>query len=67
MSLESLFQHIIFTEHQAEESRRLMREGGPALGGHLAFGAGCLPWGVGWHLAFGAGCLHHSLEGKGRL
>uniref|UniRef100_A0A2K6JXD5 Coiled-coil domain-containing protein 172 n=1 Tax=Rhinopithecus bieti TaxID=61621 RepID=A0A2K6JXD5_RHIBE len=26
MSLESLFQHIIFTEHQAEESRRLMRE-----------------------------------------
>ncbi|KAL4698850.1 hypothetical protein H8959_011507, partial [Pygathrix nigripes] len=27
MSLESLFQHIIFTEHQAEESRRLMREG----------------------------------------
>ena len=27
MSLESLFQHIIFSEHQAEESRRLMREG----------------------------------------
>eukprot|EP00073_Rattus_norvegicus_P042996 XP_017444949.1 PREDICTED: coiled-coil domain-containing protein 172 isoform X5 [Rattus norvegicus] len=26
MSLESLFQHIIFTEHQAEESRRVMRE-----------------------------------------
>ncbi|XP_006880220.1 PREDICTED: coiled-coil domain-containing protein 172 [Elephantulus edwardii] len=26
MSLESLFQHIIFTEQQAEESRRLMRE-----------------------------------------
>ncbi|KAM9618557.1 coiled-coil domain-containing protein 172 [Trichechus inunguis] len=26
MSLESLFQHIIFTEHQAEENRRLMRE-----------------------------------------
>ncbi|XP_058291736.1 coiled-coil domain-containing protein 172 isoform X3 [Hylobates moloch] len=26
MNLESLFQHIIFTEHQAEESRRLMRE-----------------------------------------
>ncbi|XP_037659805.1 coiled-coil domain-containing protein 172 [Choloepus didactylus] len=26
MSLETLFQHIIFTEHQAEESRRLMRE-----------------------------------------
>ncbi|KAF4019273.1 hypothetical protein G4228_011066 [Cervus hanglu yarkandensis] len=26
MSLESLFQHIIFSEHQAEESRRLMRE-----------------------------------------
>ncbi|XP_062957703.1 coiled-coil domain-containing protein 172 [Cynocephalus volans] len=26
MSLESLFQHILFTEHQAEESRRLMRE-----------------------------------------
>ncbi|XP_053441120.1 coiled-coil domain-containing protein 172 [Nycticebus coucang] len=26
MSLESLFQHIIFTEHQAEESRRLIRE-----------------------------------------
>ncbi|XP_048190915.1 coiled-coil domain-containing protein 172 [Perognathus longimembris pacificus] len=26
MSLESLFQHIIFTEHKAEESRRLMRE-----------------------------------------
>lgn len=33
MSLESLFQHILFTEHQAEESRRAMREGqGPALG-----------------------------------
>ncbi|MBZ3876521.1 Coiled-coil domain-containing protein 172 [Sciurus carolinensis] len=27
MSLESLFQHIIFSEHQAEESRRVMREG----------------------------------------
>ncbi|XP_012925280.1 coiled-coil domain-containing protein 172 isoform X1 [Heterocephalus glaber] len=26
MSLESLFQHIIFAEHQAEESRRMMRE-----------------------------------------
>ncbi|XP_058154299.1 coiled-coil domain-containing protein 172 isoform X2 [Dasypus novemcinctus] len=26
MSLETLFQHIIFTEQQAEESRRLMRE-----------------------------------------
>ncbi|KAG8517420.1 Coiled-coil domain-containing protein 172, partial [Galemys pyrenaicus] len=26
MSLESLLQHIIFSEHQAEESRRLMRE-----------------------------------------
>ncbi|XP_006831553.1 PREDICTED: coiled-coil domain-containing protein 172 [Chrysochloris asiatica] len=26
MSLESLFQHILFTEHQAEENRRLMRE-----------------------------------------
>ncbi|XP_038296618.1 coiled-coil domain-containing protein 172 isoform X1 [Canis lupus familiaris] len=26
MSLESLFQHIIFSEHQAEESRRLIRE-----------------------------------------
>ncbi|KAM5271658.1 coiled-coil domain-containing protein 172 [Ctenodactylus gundi] len=26
MSLESLFQHIFFTEHQAEESRRVMRE-----------------------------------------
>ncbi|XP_010985516.1 coiled-coil domain-containing protein 172 [Camelus dromedarius] len=26
MSLESLFQHIIFSEHRAEESRRLMRE-----------------------------------------
>ncbi|XP_013371206.1 PREDICTED: coiled-coil domain-containing protein 172 [Chinchilla lanigera] len=26
MSLESLFQHIIFAEHQAEESRRVMRE-----------------------------------------
>ncbi|GAB1302568.1 Coiled-coil domain-containing protein 172 [Apodemus speciosus] len=26
MSLESLFQHIIFTEHQAEESRRVLRE-----------------------------------------
>ncbi|XP_042545626.1 coiled-coil domain-containing protein 172 [Dipodomys spectabilis] len=26
MSLESLFQHIIFTEHKAEESRRVMRE-----------------------------------------
>ncbi|XP_008059699.1 coiled-coil domain-containing protein 172 [Carlito syrichta] len=26
MSLESLFQHIIFTEHQAEEGRRLLRE-----------------------------------------
>lgn len=32
MSLESLFQHIIFTEHQAEESRRVMREGRPARG-----------------------------------
>lgn len=27
MSLESLFQHIIFSEHRAEESRRLLREG----------------------------------------
>lgn len=27
MSLESLFQHIIFSEQRAEESRRLMREG----------------------------------------
>ncbi|CAO2585945.1 Coiled-coil domain-containing protein 172 [Lemmus lemmus] len=26
MSLESLFEHIIFTEHQAEESRRALRE-----------------------------------------
>ncbi|KAM4838530.1 coiled-coil domain-containing protein 172 [Urocitellus parryii] len=26
MSLESLFQHIIFSEHQAEETRRVMRE-----------------------------------------
>ncbi|OBS58946.1 hypothetical protein A6R68_09929, partial [Neotoma lepida] len=26
MSLESLFQHILFTEHQAEESRRVLRE-----------------------------------------
>uniref|UniRef100_A0A8C3YPD5 Coiled-coil domain-containing protein 172 n=1 Tax=Catagonus wagneri TaxID=51154 RepID=A0A8C3YPD5_9CETA len=26
MSLDSLFQHIIFSEHRAEESRRLMRE-----------------------------------------
>ncbi|XP_040588066.1 coiled-coil domain-containing protein 172 [Mesocricetus auratus] len=26
MSLESLFQHIIFTEHQAEESHRALRE-----------------------------------------
>ncbi|XP_059111965.1 coiled-coil domain-containing protein 172 isoform X1 [Peromyscus eremicus] len=26
MSLESLFQHILFTEHQAEESRRELRE-----------------------------------------
>ncbi|XP_010632854.1 coiled-coil domain-containing protein 172 isoform X3 [Fukomys damarensis] len=26
MSLESLFQHIILAEHQAEESRRMMRE-----------------------------------------
>uniref|UniRef100_A0A8C5LGI1 Coiled-coil domain-containing protein 172 n=1 Tax=Jaculus jaculus TaxID=51337 RepID=A0A8C5LGI1_JACJA len=26
MSLESLFQHIIFSEHRAEEGRRLMRE-----------------------------------------
>uniref|UniRef100_A0A452T5E4 Coiled-coil domain-containing protein 172 n=1 Tax=Ursus maritimus TaxID=29073 RepID=A0A452T5E4_URSMA len=26
MSLESLFQHIIFSEHQAEESRRVIRE-----------------------------------------
>ncbi|XP_055976301.1 coiled-coil domain-containing protein 172 [Sorex fumeus] len=26
MSLESLFQHILFSEHQAEESRRLQRE-----------------------------------------
>lgn len=43
MSLESLFQHIIFTEHQAEESRRVMREGGPALRGRLAFGAGVYP------------------------
>lgn len=43
MSLESLFQHILFTEHQAEESRRAMREGrGPALGGMLSLGAGYL-------------------------
>lgn len=27
MSLESLFQHILFSEQRAEESRRLMREG----------------------------------------
>lgn len=27
MNLESLFQHIILTEHQAEESRRVMRQG----------------------------------------
>lgn len=46
MSLESLFQHIIFTEHQAEESRRVMREGGTALRGHLAFGAGVCSWGA---------------------
>lgn len=46
MSLESLFQHIIFTEHQAEESRRVMREGEPALRGHLAFGAGVCSWGA---------------------
>lgn len=33
MSLESLFQHIIFTEHQAEESHRALREGqGPDPG-----------------------------------
>lgn len=38
MSLESLFQHIIFSEHQAEESRRLMREGQ---------GLCCLSWGLG--------------------
>lgn len=66
MSLESLFQHIIFTEHQAEESRRVMREGGWAC-----------PWGpfgvwswvfvLGGHLAFGAGCLHQGLEEKERL
>jgi hypothetical protein len=37
MSLESLFQHIIFTEHQAEESRRVMREGQVFLPGPLAF------------------------------
>lgn len=36
MSLESLFQHIIFSEHQAEESRRVMREGGACPRG--AFG-----------------------------
>lgn len=28
MNLESLFQHIVFSEHQAEEGRRRMREGG---------------------------------------
>lgn len=27
MSLESLFQHIIFAEHQAEQSRRVLRKG----------------------------------------
>lgn len=40
MSLESLFEHIIFTEHQAEESRRALREGqGPCPMGPS--GAGC--------------------------
>lgn len=44
MSLESLFQHIIFSEHQAEESRRVMREGGPALAGRLALGVCTTGW-----------------------
>lgn len=41
MSLESLFQHIIFSEHLAEENRRLMRQG-RALAGASGLGAGGL-------------------------
>lgn len=37
MSLESLFEHIIFSEHQAEKSRRALREGqGAALWGRVS-------------------------------
>lgn len=47
MSLESLFQHIIFSELQAEESRRLLREGRRdtlgALHGAFVFSS----WGLG--------------------
>lgn len=50
MSLESLFEHIIFTEHQAEESRRVLREGQG-------------PWPVG---PFGAGCEEQRREGRSR-
>lgn len=50
MSLESLFEHIIFTEHQAEESRRALREGQG-------------PWPVG---PFGAGCEEQRREGRSR-
>lgn len=56
MSLESLFQHIIFTEHQAEENRRVMREGGPAFGGHWLLELGVCPgwwWWCIWLLELG--------------
>lgn len=47
MSLESLLQHIIFSELQAEESRRLLREGRRdtlgALHGAFVFSS----WGLG--------------------
>lgn len=44
MSLESLFQHILFTEHQAEESRRELREGRVVV-----------PWGGGGQVPEGGG------------
>ncbi len=55
MSLESLFQHIIFSEHQAEESRRLIREGrcSRLVLGPVSWGGGgrvVLLGGVGWGL-----------------
>lgn len=36
MSLESLFQHILSSEHRAQEGRRLMREGPGHRAGHWA-------------------------------
>lgn len=39
MSLDSLFQHIILSEHLAEENRRLMRQG-RALAGASGLGGG---------------------------